>query len=70
MLVPDQFLVHRDDGFWSRWAGAQIVEATRDSFQDLYNKGLTQHDHSAFLLHLEDMSAPVRLGTGADTVPE
>ena len=47
-----------------------IVETIRDVFQDLYDKGMTQHDHSAFLLHLEDMNAPVRLGTGADTVPE
>ena len=23
MLVPDRFLVHRDDGFWSRWAVAK-----------------------------------------------
>jgi len=47
-----------------------IVEAVRDTFQELYDKGLTQHDHSAFLLHLEEMSAPVRLGDGEDTVPE
>ncbi len=47
-----------------------IVEAVRDVFQALYDKGLTEHDHSAFLLHLEDLNAPVRLGTGADTVPE
>ncbi len=47
-----------------------IVEAVRDVFQDLYDKGLTQHDHSAFLLHLEDLNAPVRLGAGADTAPE
>ena len=47
-----------------------IVEAVRDVFQELYDKGLTQHDHSAFLLHLEDLNIPVRLGTGADTAPE
>ncbi len=47
-----------------------IVEAVRDVFQELYDKGLTEHDHSAFLLHLEDLNAPIRLGTGADTVPE
>jgi hypothetical protein len=23
MLVHDRYLVHRDDGFWSRWAVAQ-----------------------------------------------
>lgn len=39
-------------------------------FQELYDKGLTRHDHSAFLLHLEDMNTPVRLGLGADTTPE
>ena len=47
-----------------------IVEAVRDVFQELYDKGLTRHDHSAFLLHLEDLSAPLRLGTGADTPPD
>ena len=47
-----------------------IVEAVRDVFQDLYDKGLTQHDHSAFLLSLEAMNAPVRLGMGADIAPE
>ncbi len=47
-----------------------IVEAVRDVFQDLYDKGLTQYDHSAFLLNLEDMNAPVRLGIGADITPE
>ena len=47
-----------------------IVAAVRDVFQELYDKGLTQHDHSAFLLHLEELNAPVRLGTGADITPE
>lgn len=47
-----------------------IVEMVRDVFQDLYDKGLTEFDHSAFLLHLEEMNAPVRLGAGADTTPE
>ena len=47
-----------------------IVEAVRDVFQELYDKGLTRHDHSAFLLHLEDINTPVRLGTGADITPE
>ena len=47
-----------------------IVEAVRDVFQELYDKGMTQHDHSAFLLHLEELSAPIRLGHGEDTVPE
>jgi len=47
-----------------------IVEAVRDVFQDLYDKGLTRHDHSAFLLHLEELNTPVRLGTGADITPD
>ncbi len=47
-----------------------IVEAVRDVFQDLYDKGLSQHDHSAFLLHLEEMNAPVRLGNAVDITPE
>jgi 2-hydroxy-3-oxopropionate reductase len=47
-----------------------IVEAVRDVFQDLYDKGLTQYDHSAFLLNLEAINTPARLGTGADTSPE
>ncbi len=47
-----------------------IVEAVRDVFQQLYDKGMTEHDHSAFLLSLEEMNAPVRLGTGADIPPE
>ncbi len=47
-----------------------VVEAIRDVFQDLYEKGLGQHDHSAFLLHLEELNAPVRLGTATDVTPE
>lgn len=47
-----------------------IVQAVRDVFQELYDKGLTQYDHSAFLLHLESMNAPARLGTGENTTPE
>jgi len=47
-----------------------IVEVVRDVFQDLYDKGLTQYDHSAFLLNLEAINAPARLGTGADTTPD
>lgn len=47
-----------------------IVEAVRDVFQELYDKGMTQYDHSAFLLHLEAINAPARLGTGEDTTPE
>jgi len=43
------------------------VEAVRDVFQDLYDQGLTQYDHSAFLLNLEAINTPARLGTGADT---
>jgi 2-hydroxy-3-oxopropionate reductase len=47
-----------------------IVEAVRDVFQALYDKGLKQHDHSAFVLNLEALNAPVRLGKGADIAPE
>ncbi len=47
-----------------------IVEAVRDVFQELYDKGLTRHDHSAFILHLEELNAPIRLGTGPDIAPE
>ena len=47
-----------------------IVEAVRDVFQKLYDKGLTQHNHSTFLLHLEEMNAPVRLATGTYTTQE
>lgn len=47
-----------------------IVEAVRDVFQDLYDQGMTQHDHSAFLLHLEAMNKPARVGDGEDTLPE
>jgi 2-hydroxy-3-oxopropionate reductase len=46
-----------------------IVEAVRDVFQDLYDQGMSEHDHSAFLLHLEQMNIPARLGTGEDTTP-
>ena len=46
-----------------------IVEVVRDVFQDLYDKGLTQYDHSAFLLNLEAINTPTRLGTGVDHVP-
>ncbi|MEE8260865.1 MAG: NAD(P)-dependent oxidoreductase, partial [Gammaproteobacteria bacterium] len=47
-----------------------IVEVVRDVFQDLYDKGLAQYDHSAFLLYLEAINTPARLGTGADTTPK
>lgn len=47
-----------------------IVEVVRDVFRELYDKGLTQYDHSAFLLNLEAINTPIRLGTGADTAPE
>jgi len=47
-----------------------IVEAVRDVFQALYDKGLTQYDHSAFLLDLEAMNEPVRLGAGPDIPPD
>lgn len=47
-----------------------VVEAVRDVFQDLYDQGMTQHDHSALLLHLEALNAPIRLGMGEDTTPD
>lgn len=47
-----------------------IVASIRDVFQSLYDKGLTQHDHSAFLLELEAINAPARLGDGPDTTPD
>jgi 2-hydroxy-3-oxopropionate reductase len=47
-----------------------IVEAIKNVFQSLYDKGLMRYDHSAFLLNLEAINSPIRLGTGADTAPE
>lgn len=47
-----------------------VVEQVRDIFKALYDRGMTQYDHSAFLLYLEQLNKPVRLGTGKDTIPE
>jgi 2-hydroxy-3-oxopropionate reductase len=47
-----------------------IVVMVRDVFRELYDKGLKQHDHSAFVLNLEAHNAPLRLGKGADIAPE
>ncbi|MGH6661167.1 MAG: NAD(P)-dependent oxidoreductase [Rhodospirillales bacterium] len=47
-----------------------VVEQVRDVFKALYDQGLTQYDHSAFLLYLEQLNKPVRLGKGKDIVPE
>jgi 2-hydroxy-3-oxopropionate reductase len=42
-----------------------IVTTVRDVFKGLYEQG-----YSAFLLYLEKLNAPVRLGNKADTPPE
>ena len=46
-----------------------IVKAVRDVFKELYDGGRQQWDHSAFLLFLEKLNAPARLGDKADTPP-
>ena len=46
-----------------------IVKAVRDVFKTLYDEGHERWDHSAFLLHLEKLNAPARLGNKADTPP-
>ncbi|MGH2509363.1 MAG: NAD(P)-dependent oxidoreductase, partial [Ktedonobacteraceae bacterium] len=46
-----------------------IVKAVRDVFKELYDQGLQRWDHSAFLLYLEKLNAPVRLGVKANTPP-
>jgi 2-hydroxy-3-oxopropionate reductase len=46
-----------------------IVKAVRDVFKELYDEGRQQWDHSAFLLFLEKLNAPTRLGDKADTPP-
>jgi hypothetical protein len=38
-------------------------------FKELYDGGRQQWDHSAFLLFLEKLNAPARLGGKADTPP-
>jgi 3-hydroxyisobutyrate dehydrogenase-like beta-hydroxyacid dehydrogenase len=47
-----------------------IVKAVRDVFKALYDHGHERWDHSAFLLYLEKMNAPTRLGNKANTPPE
>src|SRR5262249_55901402 len=47
-----------------------MVKAVRDVFKELYDQGRQQWDHSAFLLYLEKLNAPVRLTNKADTPPE
>jgi hypothetical protein len=47
-----------------------IVKAVRDVFKTLYDQGHERWDHSAFLLHLEKLNAPARLGDKADTPPQ
>ncbi len=47
-----------------------IVKSVRDIFKDLYDQGYERWDHSAFLLYLEKLNAPTRLGTRADTPPD
>ena len=42
----------------------------RDVFKALYDQGHERWDHSAFLLYLEKMNAPARLGDKANTPPE
>ena len=37
MLVHDRFLVHRDDGFWSRWTISTILP---DQFDHVRHKAL------------------------------
>jgi 2-hydroxy-3-oxopropionate reductase len=46
-----------------------IVKKVRDVFKDLYDQGYERWDHSAFLLYLEKLNAPKRLGDKADTPP-
>jgi len=38
-----------------------IVEAIRNVYQELFDKGFEGQDHSAFLLHLEALNASVAL---------
>lgn len=47
-----------------------LVEMVRDVFKDLAADGMERWDHSAFLLHLEKLNPPVRLGGGENTPPE
>jgi hypothetical protein len=47
-----------------------IVKAVRDVFKAFYDQGHERRDHRAFLLYLEKMNAPARLGDKANTPPE
>ena len=47
-----------------------VVQLVRDVFKELYDAGYQRWDHSAFLLHLEKLNPPARLGGTADTPPE
>ena len=47
-----------------------VVQQVRDIFKALADQGLERFDHSAFLLHLEQLNAPARLGDGPDTAPD
>jgi 2-hydroxy-3-oxopropionate reductase len=46
-----------------------VVRLVRDVFKELYDGGYQRWDHSAFLLHLEKLNAPARLGEKKDTPP-
>jgi 2-hydroxy-3-oxopropionate reductase len=47
-----------------------IVRMVRDVFKELYDQGLERWDHSAFLLYLEKLNPPARMGDKPDTPPE
>jgi len=49
---------------------AALFPPLRDVFKELYDDGYQRWDHSAFLLHLEKLNAPARLGDKPDTPPE
>jgi 2-hydroxy-3-oxopropionate reductase len=46
-----------------------VVKAIRDIFKGLYDQGYQYWDHSALLLYLEKLNAPVRLNDKQDTPP-
>ncbi len=47
-----------------------MVQVVRDAFKALQDEGYERWDHSAFLLHLERLNAPARMGDKDDTPPE
>ena len=51
-------------------ANLPVVRLVRDVFKELYDQGYERWDHSAFILHLEKLNSPARLGEKADTPPE